>query len=32
LVEAAGGEVILVELAPGHSTSAMVARMRGTSK
>jgi D-beta-D-heptose 7-phosphate kinase/D-beta-D-heptose 1-phosphate adenosyltransferase len=29
IVEAAGGEVILIELAPGHSTSAMVARSRG---
>jgi D-beta-D-heptose 7-phosphate kinase/D-beta-D-heptose 1-phosphate adenosyltransferase len=28
IVEAAGGEVVLVELAPGHSTSAMVARSR----
>lgn len=32
LVEAAGGEVILVELAPGHSTSSMVARARAASK
>jgi D-beta-D-heptose 7-phosphate kinase/D-beta-D-heptose 1-phosphate adenosyltransferase len=28
IVEAQGGEVILIELAPGHSTSAMVARAR----
>ncbi|HET7847901.1 MAG TPA: D-glycero-beta-D-manno-heptose-7-phosphate kinase [Pseudolabrys sp.] len=28
IVEAQGGEVILIELAPGHSTSAMVARTR----
>ena len=28
LVESLGGEVVLVELVPGHSTSAMVARSR----
>jgi D-beta-D-heptose 7-phosphate kinase / D-beta-D-heptose 1-phosphate adenosyltransferase len=29
IVEAAGGEVVLIELVPGHSTSAMVERSRG---
>jgi D-beta-D-heptose 7-phosphate kinase/D-beta-D-heptose 1-phosphate adenosyltransferase len=29
VVEALGGEVILIDLVPGHSTSAMVARARG---
>ncbi|HZT24522.1 MAG TPA: D-glycero-beta-D-manno-heptose-7-phosphate kinase [Pseudolabrys sp.] len=28
IVEAAGGEVVLIDLAPGHSTSAMVERSR----
>jgi D-beta-D-heptose 7-phosphate kinase/D-beta-D-heptose 1-phosphate adenosyltransferase len=28
IVEAQGGEVILIDLVPGHSTSAMVARTR----
>jgi D-beta-D-heptose 7-phosphate kinase/D-beta-D-heptose 1-phosphate adenosyltransferase len=28
IVEALGGEVILIELVPGHSTSAMVERSR----
>jgi D-beta-D-heptose 7-phosphate kinase/D-beta-D-heptose 1-phosphate adenosyltransferase len=28
IVEAAGGQVILIEIVPGHSTSAMVARTR----
>ncbi len=32
LVEAQGGEVILIDLAPGHSTSAMVARARAPAK
>jgi D-beta-D-heptose 7-phosphate kinase/D-beta-D-heptose 1-phosphate adenosyltransferase len=31
-VEAQGGEVILVDIVPGHSTSAMVARARANSK
>jgi D-beta-D-heptose 7-phosphate kinase / D-beta-D-heptose 1-phosphate adenosyltransferase len=31
-VEAQGGEVILIEIVPGHSTSAMVARARANSK
>jgi D-beta-D-heptose 7-phosphate kinase/D-beta-D-heptose 1-phosphate adenosyltransferase len=30
VVEAGGGEVILVDLVPGHSTTGMVARSRGT--
>jgi D-beta-D-heptose 7-phosphate kinase/D-beta-D-heptose 1-phosphate adenosyltransferase len=30
IVEAAGGEVILIEIAPGHSTSDMVARTRSS--
>jgi D-beta-D-heptose 7-phosphate kinase/D-beta-D-heptose 1-phosphate adenosyltransferase len=30
LVEAAGGEVILVDLVPGHSTSALVRRSAPT--
>jgi D-beta-D-heptose 7-phosphate kinase/D-beta-D-heptose 1-phosphate adenosyltransferase len=29
IVEAAGGEVVLVDLVPGHSTTGMVARSRG---
>jgi D-beta-D-heptose 7-phosphate kinase / D-beta-D-heptose 1-phosphate adenosyltransferase len=28
IVEAQGGEVVLIELAPGHSTTAMVERSR----
>ena len=32
IVEAAGGEVILVDLVPGHSTSGMVARSGGPAK
>jgi D-beta-D-heptose 7-phosphate kinase/D-beta-D-heptose 1-phosphate adenosyltransferase len=28
IVEAAGGEVILIDIVPGHSTSAMVERTR----
>jgi len=32
IVEALGGEVILIELVPGHSTSAMVERSRGQQK
>jgi D-beta-D-heptose 7-phosphate kinase/D-beta-D-heptose 1-phosphate adenosyltransferase len=28
-VEALGGEVILIDLVPGHSTTAMVERSRG---
>ena len=28
VVEALGGEVILIEIVPGHSTSAMVERTR----
>jgi len=28
VVEAAGGDVLLVELVPGHSTTAIVARAR----
>jgi D-beta-D-heptose 7-phosphate kinase / D-beta-D-heptose 1-phosphate adenosyltransferase len=32
IVEAAGGEVILIEIVPGHSTSAMVERTRGPAK
>ncbi len=31
-VEALGGEVILIDLVPGHSTSAMVERARGPQK
>lgn len=31
-VEAQGGEVILIDIVPGHSTSAMVARARNNSK
>ena len=30
-VEALGGEVVLIDLMPGHSTSAMVARARAKS-
>jgi D-beta-D-heptose 7-phosphate kinase / D-beta-D-heptose 1-phosphate adenosyltransferase len=30
IVEALGGEVVLIELVPGHSTSAMVARSRAS--
>ena len=32
LVEADGGEVVLVDLVPGHSTSTMVARSGGSAK
>ena len=32
IVEAGGGEVILVDLLPGHSTSSMVARSGGSAK
>ena len=32
LVESLGGQVILIELVPGHSTSAMVERSRGGKK
>ena len=32
VVEAGGGEVILVDLVPGHSTSSMVARSGGSAK
>ena len=32
VVEADGGEVILVDLVPGHSTSSMVARSGGSAK
>jgi len=30
IVEAAGGEIVLIEIVPGHSTSAMVERSRGS--
>jgi D-beta-D-heptose 7-phosphate kinase/D-beta-D-heptose 1-phosphate adenosyltransferase len=30
IVEAQGGEIILIDLVPGHSTSAMVARSRAS--
>ncbi len=29
IVEAAGGEVVLVDILPGHSTTSLVARARG---
>ena len=32
IVEADGGEVILIDLVPGHSTSSMVARSGGSAK
>ena len=32
IVEAQGGEVVLIELVPGHSTSAMVARSRAPKR
>jgi D-beta-D-heptose 7-phosphate kinase/D-beta-D-heptose 1-phosphate adenosyltransferase len=32
IVEALGGEVVLIEIVPGHSTSAMVERTRGAAK
>ena len=32
IVEALGGEVVLIELVPGHSTSAMVERSRTTKR
>ncbi|MEJ2435025.1 MAG: bifunctional heptose 7-phosphate kinase/heptose 1-phosphate adenyltransferase, partial [Pseudolabrys sp.] len=32
LVESLGGQVILVDLVPGHSTSAMVERSRASKK
>jgi D-beta-D-heptose 7-phosphate kinase/D-beta-D-heptose 1-phosphate adenosyltransferase len=32
IVEANGGEVVLVDLVPGHSTSSMVARSGGSAK
>jgi D-beta-D-heptose 7-phosphate kinase/D-beta-D-heptose 1-phosphate adenosyltransferase len=32
VVEAYGGEVILIDLVPGHSTSSMVARSGGQPK
>jgi len=32
VVEAAGGEVVLVDLVPGHSTSRLVSRLREPAK
>jgi D-beta-D-heptose 7-phosphate kinase/D-beta-D-heptose 1-phosphate adenosyltransferase len=32
LVEAYGGEVMLVEIVPGHSTTSLVSRMRSPGK
>ncbi len=32
IVEAQGGEVVLIELVPGHSTSAMVERSRAPNR
>jgi D-beta-D-heptose 7-phosphate kinase/D-beta-D-heptose 1-phosphate adenosyltransferase len=29
IVEAAGGEVVLVDILPGHSTTSLVGRARG---
>jgi D-beta-D-heptose 7-phosphate kinase/D-beta-D-heptose 1-phosphate adenosyltransferase len=32
IVEALGGEVILIDLVPGHSTTSMVERSRGSTR